>query len=396
MPSNGPAPKLGTVPRSASSSQGSSVFNLFGLLNTSTPNIEWTGPRKQVIIVGLGYAGARLAVKLDESPLSGKAFNVVAIEANTRFWHSLATMRALVNEEYANKFALATDKVLTHEGARMLMGTKVVDVTAGEVVTDKGEAIKYDYLVIATGSTYHGTFIKAPNGVDAALESMAAVRKVIAQPEAKLVIVGAGLIGLEFAGEIKTAFPQTKVTVVDSNSDVLSTYSTYSQSAKDDVRGKLAALGVEFLFNERVVDAAALKDAATVEPRQIKLESGKVLESDAQLFAVGGMKPNSTAFNKGFLGGLLNGEGRIKVNKFLQVEGHDNIFAVGDINDVKVIKAAMRAGSEGENVAANLLTLIKGSAAGTPLNEYKISPAQDIAFVSLNPKAGTGFVRYDN
>jgi len=108
------------------------------------------------------------------------------------------------------------------------------------------------------------------------------------------------------------------------------------------------------------------------------------------------MKPDSTAFNKGFLGDKLDGDGRLKVNEFLQVEGHENIYAFGDIGNVKVVKTGMRAALEGDYVGASIATLFKNAEshkkAAKPIKPYVVSPPQNIAVVVLNNKTGTAIV----
>ena len=64
--------------------------------------------------------------------------------------------------------------------------------------------------LLLTGSSYRG-FIKAESGIDAALAHMKAIRDTATKPNSKVAIVGAGLSGVEFAGELKTAFPHAHV-----------------------------------------------------------------------------------------------------------------------------------------------------------------------------------------
>ena len=52
-----------------------------------------------------------------------------------------------------------------------------------------------------------------------------------------------------------------------------------------------------------------------------------------------GFVPN-TDFLQAECGDLLSKRGHIKVNEYLQVEGHPNIFAVGDVADVDEEKLA--------------------------------------------------------
>ena len=58
------------------------------------------------------------------------------------------------------------------------------------------------------------------------------------------------------------------------------------------------------------------------------------------------MKPNSEVLLQSFLSGVVNDEGCIKVNEFLQVEGNEKVFAVGDISNIPAFAAANQATME--------------------------------------------------
>lgn len=56
----------------------------------------------------------------------------------------------------------------------------------------------------------------------------------------------------------------------------------------------------------------------------------------------------------------LDEDHRIKVNAFLQIEGHSNIFAAGDVTFFKEEKLVERAVKQAEVVAENITRLTKG------------------------------------
>ena len=124
------------------------------------------------------------------------------------FWHSLSAARATVNAEFAEKAVMPFDKLITH--GKVVSGSKATDITATEVVLASGERVAYDYLLISTGSSY-ASFIKRSVSTEATVEAMRSIREAAAVAGAKVTIVGGGLIGVEFAGEIKNAFPEAEV-----------------------------------------------------------------------------------------------------------------------------------------------------------------------------------------
>ena len=50
----------------------------------------------------------------------------------------------------------------------------------------------------------------------------------------------------------------------------------------------------------------------------------------------------------------MDERGALKVNEFLQVEGHQDIFAIGDCNNIDEPKMAYLAGLQGEHLIQQL------------------------------------------
>ncbi len=56
----------------------------------------------------------------------------------------------------------------------------------------------------------------------------------------------------------------------------------------------------------------------------------------------------------------MEATGHLKVNGFLQVEGQEDIYAIGDCNNVPDIKSAYRAGEQGKRLAHNIVCKYTG------------------------------------
>ena len=69
---------------------------------------------------------------------------------------------------------------------------------------------------------------------------------------------------------------------------------------------------------------------------------------------------------------LLDEGGRIKVNSHFQVEGHENVFALGDCCNMEA-KMAYYAAKHGSVVAQNIITLQLNTSRAKPkaLSSYK-------------------------
>jgi pyruvate/2-oxoglutarate dehydrogenase complex dihydrolipoamide dehydrogenase (E3) component len=87
-------------------------------------------------------------------------------------------------------------------------------------VGSKRTVVQYDYLVLATGSSYASN-IKAPNAsLEFRHKQMTQEYKALKDASSVLVI-GGGLVGCEIAGDIKDEFPDHKVTIVQRGSAFL-------------------------------------------------------------------------------------------------------------------------------------------------------------------------------
>ncbi|KAF1791901.1 FAD/NAD(P)-binding domain [Phytophthora cactorum] len=76
------------------------------------------------------------------------------------------------------------------------------DTTSDDKESETTEKLKFDYLVLATGSTYSA--------------KLQEVRDHIKKAE-KVLVVGGGAVGCEVAAEIKAKYPSKLVTIVDAN-----------------------------------------------------------------------------------------------------------------------------------------------------------------------------------
>ena len=65
----------------------------------------------------------------------------------------------------------------------------------------------------------------------------------------------------------------------------------------------------------------------------------------------------------------MNENGALRVNKYLQVEGYTDVFAIGDCNDVPEPKLAFLAGKQGKHMLIQLHNLYSNQ----PLVPYKRS-----------------------
>src|SRR4030088_598868 len=146
-----------------------------------------------VVVVGGGYGGHQVAKALDETS------HVVLVEPKDAFMHNIAALRALVDPSWLPRIFLPYGGLLTN--GRVVRDRAVV-VDPHRVVTASGEEISADYVVLATGSKY--PFPAKTDLVDAhdAQEQVRQAHRALAQAD-RVLLVGAGPVGIELAGEIR-------------------------------------------------------------------------------------------------------------------------------------------------------------------------------------------------
>ncbi len=137
---------------------------------------------------------------------------------------------------------------------------------------------------------------------------------------ARLVIVGGGYIGLEFASMYASFGSQ--VTVLEGYSELIS---REDRDIAVSVQSVLEQKGIEFRLNARVQSV----DGSTVVYRDAMTDEEHRLEADAILLATG-RRPNTAGLNLGVAGVELDERGAIIVNEHLQTS-NPNIRAIGDV-----------------------------------------------------------------
>ncbi|MEU9169810.1 FAD-dependent oxidoreductase [Streptomyces sp. NPDC048420] len=325
-----------------------------------------------VAIVGGGYGGAALARELDPD------FDVVLIDPKDAFVHAVAALRGLVDEEWARRIYFGYDGLFArgrHVRAR------AVAVDAGGVTTADGTRIAADYVVLATGSSY--PYPAKPDTEDSAASVLrhADTRAELAA-SSRVLLLGAGPVGLELAGEITERWPQTEVVVVDPAEDVLG--GRYLPELRGALREQLAQRGVRLELGSALT-APPSTSAGVREPFSVTTEAGVRIDADLW-FRCYGMTPLSDML-AGELAAARRPDGHVEVDEHLRVAGAPNVFAIGDVTAVPEPKRSKAATEHAVTVAANIRAL----AAGRPV-EQSYRPGPDAVLVPLGSTGGASQV----
>lgn len=311
----------------------------------------------RVVVVGGGYGGSRVAALLDD------VAEVVLVEPKDAFVHASAALRAAVDPVWESRVFFPYGRLLTQG---RVVQQRVERATSSGVQLADGTSLDADYLVLATGTSYPfpSKFIEAETRI--AQARLARMREGLAQAE-RVLVVGAGAVGLELVGELLDAYPHLHLTVVDEADDALTT-SDYLPELRTAVREQLDGRDVQFVFGSRLGYLPPV-DVGVYEPFTVETEAGARI--DAQMwFRCYGNLPESD-YLAGDLADVRNGLGEVRVDPSLAVTGHPTVFAVGDITDVPESKRASAAHDHATVVAANIRARLAGE---EPSASYSAAP----------------------
>jgi apoptosis-inducing factor 2 len=322
-----------------------------------------------VVVIGGGYGGTAVAKALDETT------DVVLVEPRDAFMHNVAALRALVDPSWLPKIFFPYSGLLTNG---RVVRDRAVKVDPHRVVTASGEEIAADYVVLATGSTYP---FPAKTDLVVAQHAQEQVRKTheaLSQAD-RVLLVGAGPVGIELAGEIREVWPEKSIVLLDAAGEILG--GPYKPELKAELRRQLLDLRVELILG------SPLRQQPVTEPGvlgtfTVTTEAGTEIEADTW-FRCYGVVPNSDYLGEE-LAAARRSDGFIEVEPTLQVVGQTTVFALGDISTADA-KMAGFAGHQAATVAQNIDALTQG---GSELTRYK-SMGVAIA-VTIGASGGAG------
>ncbi len=159
-----------------------------------------TTPRR-VVVVGAGLAGARCAETLRASGFDGE-LRLVGAEPMPPYERPALSKEHLAGSRDAESLQLRPRSFWDEHAIELLLGRRVVgvDAQACTALTDRGEELAWDALVLATGAAPRTLPGWDGPGVHAlrTLADAAALRAEL-RPGAQVTVVGAGFIGTELA-----------------------------------------------------------------------------------------------------------------------------------------------------------------------------------------------------
>ena len=333
----------------------------------------------QVVIAGAGFGGLTCARALKRAPV-----DVLIVDRNnyhlfTPLLYQVAS--ALLDPGEVARPVRALIRPLANVDFKQaeVIGA---DLAERRLLTDRGE-IPYDYLVLATGSQsdYFGNASLAQHalGLKDLEEGLALRNRILSSFEASrwakdaaerrvlltFAVVGAGPTGVELAGSLVELIhlvlrkdyrdlnlSEVRVLLLEGAAAPLG---TFVPALREAARKSLEKKGVEVMLGAKV---------EAVDAGSIKLVGGKEVAAGTVIWTAG---VRASDLGKA-LGVELGRQSRVRVEPTLQVPGHPDVFAIGDLAGAidgglalpMLIPVAMQ---EGKQVGATIAALVSNGGA---------------------------------
>jgi len=298
------------------------------------------GPAGEKAGAQAAYFGKRVALIERAQHMGGSCINTGTVPSKTlresALYFSGLKQRGLYGIDYSLKENLTVHDFMHHEREvvdmerrRILKNLALhkIELVRGQASFEDGHTVvvcgadgtrrlKGDVILIATGSKPHRPSEIAFDDVhtfdsDTFLQ-MDRIPK-------SLAVIGGGVIGCEYASIFMAL--GAEVTLVDGRDRLLPFLDNEISSR---LRERLALLGMHFRFNDRPVKTENSKDGV-----RLSMKSGKILETEAALFAAGRRAAvDGLALEQARL--ALNDRGYIAVNENYRTSV-SHIYAAGDV-----------------------------------------------------------------
>jgi len=295
----------------------------------------------RIVIIGGGFGGLHLG-----KALKGKRFQVVMLDKNNYHTFQPLLYQVATAGLEPDSIAYPLRKIFKKHSNFFFRMAEVAKVDPKEKVVhaDIG-TLSYDYLIIASGATANFFGLKDVEEHAVSMKSVSEaldIRSIILQNFEKALlkdskqeqeafmtfaIVGGGPTGVELAGafaELKkhilpSDYPdldirRMKIHLIEMQDELLA---PMSGRASEKAKQYLEQMDVNVWLEQAV---------QTYDGKKVIFKNGKELLAETLIWAAG-VKGNTV---EGVDESKME-RGRYKVNRFSQIEGYDNLFAIGDV-----------------------------------------------------------------
>jgi len=332
-----------------------------------------SAPPQRVVVVGGGFSGALTAQLLEAD------FEVTLVDNKNYFEFTPSVLRALAEP---SKAAVITKPHLHYLKRADFVRESVTHIQPHLVELSNGDRLPYDYLLLATGASYYmpgksrdqmdmewqtsAHFVQEKDQclmISTRIPSLSQYHARVARAR-RVLMIGAGTVGVELAAEIAETFPNVAVTMVGP------LLARCSERCRLYCQNWLERYGVQLLQTSKVTQQDGCK---------FYTSTGDVIDADVAFLCTGNVPNTEVLRRSGRFGESLTDRGFARATSTLQLDGWDNVFVAGDVMHVagESEKLCQNAIDEAHMVAANIYR----ASSNQPLKHY--SPASKPMLISL-------------
>ena len=330
-----------------------------------------------VVIVGNGVAGVTSARILKEKNPETRIS--IYTDEGHHYYPRPRLYEVLSGEAEPREVYMFSEEWYKKTGIMVHLNKKALSIDAErkELLLQGGSKVNYDKLLLANGGH---SFVPPIKGVKkTGVFTLRTIKdalniKEFTKKTEKAIVIGGGLLGLEFASSLKKL--GQNVEIVEMFPRLLPRQ--LDQDGATILKNRIASRGIDIVLGAKTVEILGRRTVSG-----ILLDSGETISGDLVLVSAG-MRSNTG----------LAVEAGIKVNRGVIVDGHlrtsiDDVYAVGDVAEFEgkvygIIPAALEQASI---AAANMLRAEQSVYTGTiPSNTLKIVDVELTSMGRVNPE----------
>lgn len=299
---------------------------------------------KNIVIIGAGYAGVHAAKRLAKKYKKDPSVSITLIDRDS--YHTMMTSLHEVAAHRVEPDAVQFDLRRLFNRTKVKLVTDVVEHVdhKNKVITTKQGTFNYDYLILGMGAEPNdfGTPGVSEHGftlwsVEDAVKLRQHIEKSVARASKEhdlevrralltFTVCGSGFTGVEMIGELmewrkrlakdnKLDESEITLNLVEAAPTILN---MLDRKSAEKAERYMKKKGINILVNSPIVE---------VKEEEIVLKSGEVIPTHTLIWTAG-IKANSDAENYNMESARA---GRLKVNEYMEAEGLDDVYVVGDL-----------------------------------------------------------------
>ncbi len=291
---------------------------------------------KKVVILGGGFAGITVGLTLSKN-LNKHEADITLIDENTYHTFTPSLYEVATSEEPQKNIAIPLTNIFSGKLHLIISKIEIIDIQKQNITLSNGNTIPWDYLAICLGAqtNYYAIpglekYSYTLNTIDDAVKIKNSLNNIIQNnindnQHINIIIGGGGFSGVELSAEIVNF----RNNYIKKNPKYEKTINITILEATDQIlRGldpKISSIAQKRLksFNVKIITDCLIKE---VNDNSLETSENKTYPYDILIWT-GGIKGNIILEQSNI---SVHKSGRVSVNKFLQVQDSDHIYAAGD------------------------------------------------------------------